>query len=55
MHFSGTFFSNASSQMIDKTDNNIPLADRPPRPATVERMLRRAKSVDLGDEEADVG
>lgn len=38
-----------------KIDNNLPLADRPPRPATVERMLKRAKSVDYGDEEADTG
>ncbi|KAI6192576.1 BTB domain-containing protein [Aphelenchoides besseyi] len=33
----------------------IPMAERPPRPATVERMLRRTASIDLGDEEASVG
>jgi hypothetical protein len=38
------------------TDNSMPMADRRIRPATVERtVLKRAKSVDLGDEEADTG
>ncbi|KAI6221364.1 Potassium voltage-gated channel protein Shaker [Aphelenchoides fujianensis] len=36
-------------------DTSIPMVERPPRPATVERMLRRTASVDMGDEEADVG
>ncbi|KAI6183408.1 Potassium voltage-gated channel protein Shaker [Aphelenchoides bicaudatus] len=36
-------------------DTTMPQADRPPRSATVERMLRRAKSVDYGDEEVSVG